>query len=64
MNGLEMKYFVLKPKGKSAYARASRMAMLSYADLIRRENRELSDDLYHWANVEAESADTPEKEGK
>jgi hypothetical protein len=47
--GLEMKYFVLKPKGKDVYAKASRMAMLEYAKVIQDENRRLYDELQEWA---------------
>jgi len=49
MKGLEMKYFVLKPKGDDAYAKASRVAMLRYSHSIREENQELSDELHEWA---------------
>jgi len=46
--GLEMKYFVLKPSGDNAYARASRKAMVAYGEYIERENPELAEDLYAW----------------
>lgn len=46
--GLEMKYFVLKPKGNDAYARASRAAMRAYARAIHEENSALSHDLQAW----------------
>ncbi|MDE2442009.1 MAG: hypothetical protein KGP14_13380 [Betaproteobacteria bacterium] len=51
-NGLLMKYFVLKPAGDDAYAKASRAAMRQYARLIREENQGLHDDLVAWADRE------------
>lgn len=52
MSGLELKYFVLKPKGKDKYSRASRAAMLTYADYIEDENPSLAKDLRVWvANI-------------
>lgn len=52
MTGLEMKYFVLKPKGKGPYHHASRAAMYAYADAIEEENPELAKDLKQWAGKE------------
>jgi hypothetical protein len=52
MSGLEMKYFVLKPKGDDAYALASRKAMLAYARAITSENKILAEDLRKWAKYE------------
>ena len=52
MSGLEMKYFVLKPRGDDAYAKASRAAMRKYALMIREENPDLSDELREWADRE------------
>ena len=52
MNGLEMKYFVLKPKGNDEYAKASRGAMRQYARLIEQVNPELANDLREWADKE------------
>ena len=52
MTGLQMKYFVLKPHGNDVYAAASRAAMRSYANMIREENREMSDQLREWADRE------------
>jgi hypothetical protein len=52
MSGLEMKYFVLKPKGDDPYAVASRMAMLAYADAIMDVNRDLALDLIRWVQKE------------
>lgn len=47
-----MKYFVLKPAGGDAYAKASRAAMHAYARSIAKENKELSDSLIDWASDE------------
>lgn len=52
MTGLEMKYFVLKPKGGDAYAAASRKAMRTYATMIKQENPELAKELREWADSE------------
>jgi hypothetical protein len=49
---LEMKYFVLKPHGSDAYAKASRAAMREYATLIYGENPDLARDLRDWADRE------------
>jgi hypothetical protein len=56
MDGLLLKYFVLKPKGSDAHAAASRAAMRTYARMIRTENVSLSDDLRQWADREKEAA--------
>ena len=45
---LGMRYFVLKPKGDSKYAQASRGAMLAYAGIIMDENRGLAMELTSW----------------
>jgi hypothetical protein len=52
MTGLEMKYFVLKPKGKSQYAAASRAAMRRYAKVIASDNPGLAEELHSWAERE------------
>lgn len=52
MDGLLMKYFVLKPAGSDKYAAASRGAMRRYADLIVGENPGLAGDLRKWADAE------------
>jgi hypothetical protein len=52
MAGLEMKYFVLKPRGEDAYARASRRAMRAYADAIMEANPILCAQLRAWADEE------------
>ena len=51
MSGLEMKYFVLKPKSKDhddLYAHASREAMRAYAEAIQGENPDLAQELRDW----------------
>ena len=59
MNGLIMKYFVLKPrssKKNDLYAKASRKAMQAYAKVIEKENPALSAELLEWASVEEGAA--------
>lgn len=62
MDGLVMKYFVLKPAGRTPYHDASRMAMLAYAEAIQNENPDLAKDLRVWAGAEALAA-TRQQEG-
>ena len=50
--GLEMKYFVLKPRGNDEYARASRAAMRRYAKVIAASNPKLANELTLWADNE------------
>jgi len=57
MDGLMMKYFVLKPKGTDVYARASRCAMLRYADEIMEDNRDFALDLVKWVTDEEHAAE-------
>ena len=52
-DGLTFKYFVLKPKGTGAYAKASQAAMRAYAESIKGTNEELSADLLRWSAAEA-----------
>jgi hypothetical protein len=54
MSGLQMKYFVLKPRGNCVYATASRVAMRAYAKFIFSEDEELSNQLNEWADKEQE----------
>jgi len=49
MTGLEMRYFILKPKGTDEYAQASRAALRAYAKSISEENPALVTDLWNWA---------------
>ena len=51
-----MKYFVLKPAGDDAYAKASRAAMHHYAKFIKAENPALAHDLIGWADTEGAEA--------
>lgn len=51
-NELHMKYFVLKPRGKDAFARASRAAMFRYSLFIREEDPEFSRQVWDWATNE------------
>lgn len=60
MEGLKMKYFVLKPKGETPYHNASRMAMLAYAKAIDDENPKLKQELINW--VFDETPQTPNDE--
>ena len=53
LTGLIMKYFVLKPIGRSDHARASRAALLKYADEIERYNVDLALDIRVWVANEA-----------
>lgn len=50
---LEIKYFVLKPKGTDDYAIASREAMKAYAVAIRDTDPELAEQLRNWAGEES-----------
>lgn len=50
--GLVMKYFVLKPKGHSPYAIASRAAMEAYAFQIAEVNSQLAIELREWVKRE------------
>ena len=49
-DGLQMKYFVIKPKGgfRDPYAKASRAALKAYAEAILEENPQLYGDLEKW----------------
>jgi hypothetical protein len=57
VDGLLMKYFVLKPNGDDAYADASRNAMSAYAASIRSTNLSLADDLLKWVIREQRNTD-------
>ena len=59
---LEMKYFVLKPRGNDDYATASREAMRAYAEVIEECNPSLAVDLRQWAHREEEYARHSNKE--
>jgi hypothetical protein len=64
MNGLQTKYFVLKPKGADPYAVASRKAMLAYADAIDDANHDLAVELRHWVFRETDALAPPTTEGE
>ena len=52
MKGLQLRYFVLKPKGIGQHAEASRKGMLAYADVIEEIEPELAYDLRKWVETE------------
>jgi len=52
MEGLQMKYFVMKPKDNDIYAEASRKAMRTYALHIESENPQLAKELRAWTDKE------------
>jgi len=56
MNGLFMKYFVLKPNGRDIYASASRSAMLTYADAIMDDNKDFALDIIQWVQSEEKAS--------
>ena len=61
---LEMKYFVLKPSGRSPFSEASRAAMGAYADIIYDIDPCLAEELRNWAVREAVAAIQPaERQG-
>lgn len=53
MNGLLMRYFVLKPGGTDEYATASRAAMIAYATCIETVNAVLAAELREWVRKES-----------
>lgn len=59
--GLVMKYFVLKPAGDTAHARASRAAMRAYAFAIRGHNPMLSRAVRDWAELEMSIANAEDQ---
>lgn len=56
MDGLMMKYFVLKPRGDDPHALASREAMRAYAKSIDDVNPGLARELKTWVTREAMAA--------
>jgi len=64
MTGLEMKYFVLKPKGNTPYSAASRAAMRRYSKVIRSHNPVLADELLRWAEDEFAEAYCNDREAE
>lgn len=59
--GLYMKYFVLKPRGDSTHAIASRCAMRAYAQFIEGEDPDLAKALYAWVTNEVVECRTSEE---
>jgi hypothetical protein len=55
---LEMKYFVLKPRGDTPHAEASREALWIYADVLKHYDieHELEQDLRDWVLREVKEA--------
>lgn len=53
---LDMKYFVLKPKGMTVFADASRQAMRTFANYIYQEDPSLAKSLSSWADMEEKNA--------
>ena len=49
---LEMKYFVLKPRGDSPFALASQAAMERFAKMMAPHDMDLSRDLLRWVQDE------------
>ena len=49
---MNLKYFVLKPGGDDAYARASRTAMRVFAAEIEQDNFQLAADVKQWCYEE------------
>lgn len=56
VDGLLLKYFVLKPKGADWHAEASRAGMIAYAEIARRHNPVFADELLDWAKKEQSEA--------
>lgn len=54
MDGLKMKYFVLNPTKRDRYGKASRQAMMAYAEAIKNYNPTLAKDLVEWVHREIE----------
>jgi hypothetical protein len=63
MTGLMMKYFVLKPRGNDAHAKASRAAMRTYANHMLAENRTFALELRAWVDRETRATEAP-KDGE
>jgi hypothetical protein len=57
---MELKYFVLKPKGRSDFARASRTAMRVLAAEIEQSNPKLATEVKQWAYEEERKAHVEE----
>jgi hypothetical protein len=62
MKMLEMKYFVLKPKGNDVFAEASRAAMRRYAEIIKSVEPGMADELMEWVAAEDETKEEDDEE--
>jgi len=51
-DGLELRYFVLKPSGKGDHGKASRAALRAYAEVIANTDQRFANDLENWATEE------------
>lgn len=49
---MKLKYFVLKPRGHDEYARASRQAMMRYAQIIQDVDPTFANEIVEWAQQE------------
>ena len=49
---MKSKYFVLKPNGNTTYARASRIAMICYANEIQKVDPKLACEIQDWVEEE------------
>lgn len=56
MDGLMMKYFVLKPRGEDVFAKASRVAMRAYAKTIANDSPKFAAEVREWADREGADA--------
>jgi hypothetical protein len=52
MEGLKLKYFVLKPAGTTLHAYACREAMRVYANVIEQENPVFAKEIMEWVDHE------------
>lgn len=52
MEGLKLKYFVLKPEGTNLHAQACREAMRTYACIIEQENPLFAQEIIEWVDHE------------
>jgi hypothetical protein len=57
---LEMKYFVLKPRGDNIFAKASRAAMRTYAKVIWEHDYDFAKSLEIWADSSVPESETPD----
>ncbi len=48
MDSLVMKYFVLNPNKKDTFGKASRMAMLKYAEIIADKAPDFAESIKNW----------------